>query len=364
MSEMNAAALQLRSDDLQARYQYRFAGKSRATRSIEEIEALVRDAQALVSTSAGVADASDELLGLVRQRAELFAEERDRILAAHAEGPRLREASVLGARANLVFAMYRRHFAGQGRRTRDAALLDELIDQLRGIHDSLRGLLAAGTLQVAEDNLRVVERNIEMYVSEHEAIVGAQAEVPGEERTSMLAQRANDQFALYKEHFAGHARTSRRPQLLERTVATLDALGPQMAELVSAGVAVETNRKNLGIVEQRVSAYRAELEQIHASRTNASVFELIDALGQAANACFESYAQGFAGKDRKTRDLAALGVLCDRLFEVERQMSAIADSFDHPMNTRNLQLVQDTLQTYGAEWGRIREAQAGEELQV
>lgn len=364
MSDVTPAVLRRRSDDLQARYQFRFAGKPRATRALEEIEGLVQEASSLAKDIAAHPSTDAELRELASTRSAFYADERDRIVAAHAEGPRLREASVLGTRANLVFGMYRRHFANKGRRSRDPLLLDELIDQLRDIQASLRDVLAAGSLQAAEENLRVIERNIEMYVAEHESIRAAQAGADDEERTSMLAQRANDQFTLYRAHFAGQPRVSRRPQLLERIVASLDALRPEMAGLASRGVSAETNRKNLGIVEQRLASYRSELRQVQDSRTNASVFELIDALGQAANACFETYAQHFAGQDRKTRNIDDLTNACDRLFEVERQMASIANSFDHPMNARNLLLVQDTLLVYGDEWNRIREVQAGEELQA
>ena len=175
----------------------------------------------------------------------------------------------------------------------------------------------------------------------------------------MLAQLANLQFTAYRAHFAGKPRVSRRPALLERIVATLDRIRDKMTSLVIAGVDVETNEKNLAIVNERQGAYRAELANVEQARSGASIFELIDALGQAANAVFEEYAQHFAGQDRKTRNLEQLTDMCDRLQELERQMTQLGAAYDHVMNARNINIVQDTALTYQAEWERVREVQAG-----
>jgi hypothetical protein len=357
MSDATADSLRRQLDDVQARYAFRFAGKPRATRELRELDELISAARQVGEQARGLGDS--ELFELANERVAAYDEERTQIIGVQSGGPRVKQAAQLGMRANLVFGLYRRHFAGKSRLTRDVALLDDIIEQLRAIQGALRDILSAERLQIAEDHIGVVERQIELYVAEHEAITAAQAAAEGSNRTGMLAQLANLQFTAYRAHFAGKPRVSRRPPLLERILATLGRVGQEMTSLVVAGVETETNEKNLAIVNERKGAYAAELKNVEQARSGASIFELIDALGQAANAVFEEYAQHFAGQDRKTRNLEQLTDMCDRLQELERQMTQLGAAYDHAMNARNVNIVQDTALTYQAEWERIREVQAG-----
>lgn len=358
MTDLTPDLLVRRLDEVRARYGFRFAGKPRATRNLAELDELLAAARQIATDAASLGAAGAEVKQAAEEQVATYDEERTRIIGVQAAGPNVKAAARLGTRANLVFGLYRRHFAGHSRSTRDLALLDDIIEQLRAIGGQLRDLLAAERIAIAEDHAGVVERQIEMYVSEAEQIRSAQDGASGSDRTGILASVANQQFTMYRAHFAGKPRVSRRPQLLERIVGTLDGIAPQMQALIDSGEGVDTNTKNLGIVKERAGAYRAELANVEQARQNASVFELIDALGQAANAVFEEYAQHFAGQSRETRDLTLLTTLCDRLQELERQMTQIGAAYDHPMNDRNLGIVQDTALTYQSEWDRIREVQA------
>jgi hypothetical protein len=80
-------------------------------------------------------------------------------------------------------------------------------------------------------------------------------------------------------------------------------------------------------------------------------------LGGAANEVFEEYRQKFAGKDRRTVDLATMTTLCDQLSEIVRQMADMGRTEKNEMNERNLDIVIERLSTYEEEWRAIRDAQ-------
>ena len=80
-------------------------------------------------------------------------------------------------------------------------------------------------------------------------------------------------------------------------------------------------------------------------------------LGGAANDVFEEYRQKFAGKDRRSVDLATMSLLCDQLGEIARQMADMARTEKNDMNERNLDIVIERLSAYEEEWRAIRDAQ-------
>ncbi|MFT4702366.1 MAG: hypothetical protein ACI81R_000050 [Bradymonadia bacterium] len=358
MTDTTIALLQRRLDEVHARYTFRFAGKSRATRSVTEIEQIAAEAEKVRVEASKLGASFGVVVTAAKERVDLYKSERAKIVEVQGQGPTLVTAARLGARANLAFGLYRRHFAGKGRSTRDLALLDEIIEELRAVSSELRSLLSTPGGPLAEEHLGTVDRSIETYVSEHEAIVAAKGTLSDEEKAGMLANTANDQFTNYRRNFAGQARTSRRPQLLTRINSQLAIIEQQMERAIADGEALETNSGNLNIVRDRLGAYRTEADAVDDARSRASVFELIDALGLSANKEFELYAANFAGQDRKTRDVGMLADISDRLYELHIQMRSIASSLDNTMNAQNLGVVEDTLLTYQQEYVRISEAQA------
>jgi hypothetical protein len=179
-----------------------------------------------------------------------------------------------------------------------------------------------------------------------------------QELTSAWAAVANAQFEAYRIHFAGRSRVSRRPALIERLLGNLEFAKTNMSTLIQAGHEVEINTKNRQRVRERLESYGREAEAIRKAREEASVYDLIDSLGQEANLVMSDYGNEFAGKNRATRDTVKMAGLLDRLVEVERQMWALGRVYENETNERNTGIVHDTLIVYGAEWQAIREAQS------
>src|SRR5258708_28150312 len=136
-------SLKQQVEDLSSEYGARFAGHSRVTREIAEIEALLARAHDVVSKLEALPKTAkdsefDAVLVSAKGNVDLFTGEREAIRAAKGAGPTMVEFAQLGAQANFVFARYRRHFAGKARPTRDLGLLAEIAAELTTIQTRMR----------------------------------------------------------------------------------------------------------------------------------------------------------------------------------------------------------------------------------
>lgn len=361
MSQKITDDLKRRSETLQARYQFGFAGKPRITRRLEDMDAILADANLLVEESAQNRLVDAEVKQQIREQRDMFRRERAAIVDAQKLGPSAMKAAMAATRANIQFSVYERHYAGQNRATRDLALLEDTIQNLEDIREDLEDAKGDGAGEQAERDIEVVDQNLGIYRGEVGEISTARLAGTTAEQASAMALLANSRFELYRIHFAGRARLGRRPALLQRMIDTLEYAEGRMRELHAAGVEGESsssNERNIEIVGQRLDSYRAELTAITTARQGATIEDLVGQLGREANEVNEDYAKGFAGKNRTEVDLGLISSLCDRLMEIERQMFDLDLATSNPTNRRNLSIVQDSLLVYIDEFRKIREAQA------
>jgi hypothetical protein len=355
--------LKTQVDGLSAEYAGRFAGQSRVTRNLGEMDALVGRAQELVQRIEGLPKSAKDdevsaLLDTARSNLQLYRDERKAIADAQSEGPELADFARLATHANGVFARYRRHFAGESRNTRDLGLLAEMIDDLQKIETRMKEVIARSKSASIGQDLDVVRENIRLYTTERGEIVDSRAAGTLEQQADILAQVANDQFQAYGDHFANKSRVTRRPQLLQRIIDNLKQVKDRMLGLKKSGLKSENNDQNVKIVESNLQMYGKELVEIRKERAAVKLYDLMGNLGSAANDVMEDYRKDFAGKDRKTRDLGALGVLCDRLGEIHRQMIDLGRAEPNEMNDRNLLIVTDNLVMLENEHVAIAEVKA------
>jgi hypothetical protein len=359
MSQQLLDQLRNKSEELHNIYGSRFAGYSRLTRDLGEMDDLVKKAKGLLEESAGLQGAAaEEVLALLRERMDLYEREYKLIAQAKEASQEEREAAELGNRANRVFQVYRRHFAGHNRATRDLGVLAEMIEDLTGIQAQMTALSRRYESDGLRRDIDVVKSNLEMYLTERGEITEARNSGSTSDQADRLAALANDQFAIYQKHFAGRSRRTRRPQLLQRIVNNLVALRDRMRTLSQSGLRDATHDENARVVSNQIDFYSGELAQILKTRQDTSVEDLAGALGNDANTIMQEYRDNFAGQNRATRDVALLTLLCDRLHEIERQMDDIAQR--HPQvdfNPRNLQIVRDNMTLYNRELDAIKDAQ-------
>ncbi len=359
-----AAAFAQELDRIAARYEAQFAGHARATRNLDELDALIRDTESMVlriktipaaAAPAGLA----ELLATASDNVTLYKKERQLIVQAKNAPPEVDSFAPLATGANLAFARYHRHFAGQSRATRDGSLLRELIADLEAIGVAMDDVIAKVKSPLFGEDRSLVRSTSAMYTTELRAIEEAHVAGSLDERGSGLAQRANGQFKAYQDHFAGKSRSTRRPALLSRMIEELEAVQDEMRVLKDAGLDDGNNTNNIGIVERQIAMFKAELAEVRKARKTTSLADLMGLLGGAANEVFAEYGEHFAGKDRKTRDLVRLSKLCDQLGEIRRQMLDLGRAESSDQNQKNLDIVTEQLSSYEREFELIASTQKG-----
>lgn len=341
-----------------------FAGHSRLTRDIDQMDRMIKRVAAVVSQVDRIPTAAQgpELARLREAAAaslSLYEGERAAIVRAQEIGPAFEQFSLEASNANFVFARYVRHFANQDRATRDLALLGELVEELRQIDKRMTAVLEASPKNADfEKDRKIVRDNLAQYQKEIELIEAAQSTGTPEEQASIQATLANNQFNIYQAHFAGEPRISRRPALLMRVTATLKKIRERMVALRAGGLTVEFNSKNIAIIEDRLGIYEPELAEIRKIRQATPMTDIMGELGGAANKLFDEYRTNFANKARTQADASRLSTMCDKLGEIRRQMLDLSFAEDSEMNQRNVEIVTDQLSMFETEFTALVRAQS------
>ncbi|MFU8806850.1 MAG: hypothetical protein ACNA8W_23790 [Bradymonadaceae bacterium] len=360
MSKISFKELKDRAENIYQRYDAHFAGKSRATRDQSLIEGLIKELEVLVEEGKGLLNGSKDpallsVLDMAKNNLEVYRTERAAIAEAQADGPQAVESSRIIARANVVFGTYHRHFAGKERRTRDLHLLDEIVEELEDVRSRMAALVDEYP-EALRPNLEVVDGNIEMYRAEKSRIDEARRTGSQSDQGDTLAHVANEQFEIYRSHFAGKSRHTRRTGLLSRVNAELTDIQSQMRALKSRGFASDANERNLDVIAKNLDLYRSELEEIKKSRQTVTSEQYAGSLGAEANALMAEYREHFAGQNRATRDLGLLSRIADGMRDIVLQMEALQKREPTELNERNLNIVLDSWSMYEAEYKRVEQA--------
>ncbi len=350
-------------EELDRQYADGFAGQSRLTRDIDLLDKMVARANSVLQRIDQIPSAAQgadlvRLRDAASQSISLYTQERAAIVRAQQVGPEYEAFSADATSANLVFARYARHFAGKDRTTRDLALLGELADELKQIDKRMGQVLDAVRSADFDRDRRVVQESLAQYQSEIEQIEKAQKTGDPEQRASILATLANNQFAVYQAHFAGEPRVSRRPALLMRIISSLKKIRETMVKCRDGGLTLDFNTKNIGIVEERLKIYENELVEVRKIRQATPMPDIMGELGSAANKLFDEYRKSFADKPRSQVDLDRLGNICDKLGEIRRQMSEMAWAEDNEMNSKNLEVVTEQMVMFESEYEAVIRARA------
>jgi regulator of replication initiation timing len=345
-------------EELDQQYAAGFAGQSRYTRDLTLLDQIIAKGDSILQRIDQIPTAAQgpELLRLreaARQNVGLYRQEREAVRRAQEVGPTFEGFAVEATSANLTFARYARHFAGKDRSTRDLSLLGELVEDLKQIDKRMTAFIEEAKTADFERDRKVVRDNLTQYQKEIGLVTEAQKSGTLEERASIFAQLANDQFTIYQTHFAGEPRVSRRPALLTRVVSSLKKVRERMVELRDGGASLDYNDRNIGIVDERLNVYEAELVEVRKVRQATAMTEIMSELGGAANKLFDEYRTAFANKPRSQVDLTHLGNICDKLGEIRRQMTEMSWAEDNEMNMRNLDIVTEQIVMFEGEYEQV-----------
>ena len=350
-------------------YQIGFAGQPRLTRSAGQLDAWMAQLKAL-STQVKVLPPQfrKELTDLIKQRISLYRKEAEAVRNAQELNVVSQVAYGHIEWANLHSDRYQRHFAGQARNTRDGSLLSELtveaqvwLQQAKDHLEANRAELDDSALTDLESRIERMSQSEEMYHSELKSITEVQQEQGSpQERADLYAFLANQCFQLYRAHFSGHSRSSRRLATLERCNSQLDLIASLMKTVLDGSKSkledFDRAQKNFDIVQQNLSGYQDEERQIDLAQTQLDYNGWVKGLGEAAQKVYQDYSDNFANKPRSGCDPALLLQLCDRLYDITIQLRPFVEYSPEAEERGLLLLMLDQLRLYHREFGLVTEA--------
>jgi hypothetical protein len=361
MSRGTLESLKALGAKLDARWSREFAGMPRHTREIDVLDKMVEKAASIVRKAKPLkGTAADALKASGAERLALFQKERAAIAEARYDKPEIGEVFRIGRDVDADYARWRRHFAGQDRRTRDLALLEGLVARLKAAHARLVAIQAGQPEVVGAEFVRDLGTQVELLRDELSEISKARRALVGADRVIAAVSVAHGAVRRYRTHFAAQSRLAADSLLLESLIAVMEASlaeADAVAETVWSEHAQAADlARDLGTLREELGIWLNERPLIAAAQAAATPEARGAALATVANALFSRYQQDFAGQARATRDLALLTTLCDRLTDVDGQMRALSELTSDPVLRKNQAIVEERLRLWEAEWMEISRA--------
>lgn len=339
--------LQRRLDDLHLRFQLHFADHVRLTRDlpsldrlIAEVEAVVEQARALVPPQPDAA--WSRLFESAERRMRTYVEARGAIAQAQSvTGLRDRDASLLTARSRLVLHRYVRHFAGQDRRTRDPGQMDEMIADLLALFEQMRPLLSRIQVPSVGEEIDAVGQFLGFFHAERREIDTAWNSGGRDDQSKALGAVADELYAAWNLLILGEERSLRRPALLDRLVASLDRVLEALMTIRHANMS-EDHEVRIARAARELVRWQDERAASLEARQTVTQAELAEALQARAMTVFRTWRETLSG-DLASRDLGQLRGLCDRMDEIERQLTDLETQAPNLVGAGQLAWVRDVL---------------------
>lgn len=365
MSRGSYDSLKATSDKLDGRWQREFAGKPRHTRDLGVLDGMIEKAEGVVRKAKALRGESGEALRrYASEQLALFTKERAAIAEAKFERPEIASVHELGRAIDATTAVWRRHYAGQDRRSRDLVRLEGLVSELGALYERLGAIAAAHPDLVKLEGLEGIGNQLELLKSEVKAVGEAKAALAGRDRVVNAFTEAQQGLDRYRAYFAGQPRASCEPAILEAILGRLDAA---LAILDAASAedreGVDDFEKNRTVVREQRDLYQQELGLVKTARAAAPIRDRSGLLGGAANGVFQKYQEHFAGQSRATRDLRLLSDMCDRLVDIAAQMKELSEQHDDLVARKNLEIVEERIKVYENEWIEVQKAIAAARAQ-
>lgn len=334
-------------DTLEAEYRANFARRPRATRNLSQLDGLLARLAAL--------NAGDTAARAEQLRAA-WSEERTQIASLQAGGDHNLRAWRASALADMLGRRYARHYAGQSRRSRDAAMLREMAARLSTWNKQSAAVAAAWDHPVWAEQRPRHAALLTSFQQELTELPTAFTSGSPEDQAGALAWRANAQNRWYRLCFAGKNRSTRRLGLLQRIADELGAVHAQMLALRDAGYAEAAHAGNIGIVSDGLALYHREIDAVRGAIASADPSNTFAAIAGEANAAFDAYRKDFAGRPFTNVNLEALADLCDTLTEIALHMDELDTARPGAGYDRNLAVVLENLSMYEDTLARARQS--------
>ena len=251
-------------------YGRHFAGQNRGTRDRMLLHEVVNELEDLRVQMRNLLDrGGDKIRGdleTVSQQLQMYRDEVTNIARAQTVGTQEEVANRLAELANAQFKLYQAHFAGKSRTTRRPALIERMIANLEEYQAEMNELAEDGfTSTMNRNNIGIIANNLEMYRNELKAIRDAREQTAVADLAGALGGAANEVFAAYQDNFAGKERATRDLDLMSTICDQLREIALQMRE-IGDEISIDSNDKNLHIVEERWATYEGEFRRIQEAK--------------------------------------------------------------------------------------------------
>ncbi len=334
-------------DDLHLRFQLHFADHVRLTRDLAQLDRLIHDVEGVVreanQLALAQADAAwNRLFERAERRLRTYVEARGAIAQAQSvAGLRDRDASQLTARARLVLHRYVRHFAGQDRRTRDPLRLQEMLSDLTVLAEALRPLLGKIQVPSVAEEMDAVGEFLGFFHAERREVDQAWHSGGRDDQSRALGAVADDLYATWRLLVAAEDRVLRRPALVQRLIGSLDRVLEGLMTIRHANMPDE-HEQRIAKAARELVRWQDEATATQAERDPVATHDLRDRLLLRAQVVFRSWREQLSG-DLVDRDLNLVRGLCDRMDEIERQLTDLATADATLVPPVDLAWVRDVL---------------------
>lgn len=327
------AALAREMNQIHSEFHHHYAGQVRMTRDLSGLDVLLAALEGLRERAVAESGHSEgrwqALLDLIDRRLDEYQSERGAVAQIQASATSAdRQAAQITARARLVLHRFVRHFAGQGRKTRDIERLREILLDLDGLFGQLRPLAHAIHLRSVAEEIGAVGGFVDLLRAEEQELQLAR-------RGGSLLQQSQNWQELLRSLAAGWAmevqaqpRALRRPELVARYVAALDGIVDGLLTTRHANLP-DDHEMALAAATRDLVRWQDELLALQSERQAAEPDLLAEALWQRAQELWQDH----AGTQRAAPDNAQaaaderryLSQLADQMDEIERQLSDLHD---------------------------------------
>jgi hypothetical protein len=178
---------------------------------------------------------------------------------------------------------------------------------------------------------------------------------------STYISRLDELASTYQIRFAGHARATRRLDLVDTLIAGAQKLDGEVNALTGGNP--DELAKLRADAHNLVQLLVAEKRSIEEAQKLGPEFTEFLSLGERANYVFANYQRHFAGQSRTTRDVGLLTEMIDDLTKIRERMIALSKAVPQSEAStlaKDLKLVEDNLALYRSEKTTILQARDSE----
>lgn len=253
-----------------------------------------------------------------------------------------------------LHSSYQRNFGGLPRITRDASLLQDILNQTQ----RLVSRAPAGSNELRQ----TLEARVTLYANELARVQEDQARGPYAMAAARVASDANSAFHRYRRHFAGRGRWSRDTDLLRELIEELELAAKSFVTVAQHWSDPQVTQDQETVANSK-NLYSSEIDEIEKSRQSLNEEQVVSMTAEWANELFGVYRSQFAGLPRLSRRPALLERLVSQLRQVEATMSeAIAGGNKNESLIGNVELVRQQVATWTSELASIVDTRANTDI--